>query len=110
MSDKEFIRGNGRIDRMMQRPGTTEAVAELNNQANELDRIHAMSLAMVREAGKRTQAEIAHEMQITQSGVSQIENRDDVLLSTLRKYLTATGAQNPRILVTINGQDIALNI
>lgn len=30
--------------------------------------------------------------------------------SRLRNYLTATGAENPRILVTINGQDVALDI
>ena len=33
-----------------------------------------------------------------------------MLLSTLRNYLTATGAQNPRILVTVNGHDVELDI
>jgi transcriptional regulator len=110
MSDKEYVRGNDRVDRMLQRPGTAEAVAELEEQADTLDRVYAMSLAMVREAGKRTQADVAREMHTTQGGVSQIENRDDMLLSTLRNYLTATGAENPRILVTVNGQDVALDI
>lgn len=110
MSEKEFIRGNDRIDRMLQRPGTADAVAKLEQQADVLDRVHAMSLAMVREAGKHTQAEIARVLNMTQGSVSQMERRDDMLLSTLRNYLTATGAENPRILVTINGQDIALDI
>ncbi|MEO6941612.1 MAG: transcriptional regulator [Terrimesophilobacter sp.] len=110
MSEKEFIRGNDRIDQMLQRPGTAEVVANLEQQADVLDRVHAMSLAMVREAGKHTQAEIARTLNMTQGSVSQMERRDDMLLSTLRNYLTATGAENPRILVTINGQDIALDI
>ena len=110
MSEKEFIRGNDRLDRLLQRPGTAETVEKLEQQADALDRVHAMSLAMVREAGKHTQAEIARILKVTQGSVSQMERRDDMLLSTLRDYLTATGAENPRILVTINGQDIALDI
>jgi hypothetical protein len=110
MSEREFIRGNERVERMLQRPGAAEVVANLEAQADELDRIHAMSLAMVREAGKRTQAEIARELHVSQGAISQLENRDDMLLSTLRNYLTATGAENPRIVVSINGRDVALNI
>jgi DNA-binding transcriptional regulator YiaG len=91
MSEKEFIRGNDRIDQMLHRPGTAEAVAKLEQHADELDRVHAMSLAMVREAGKHTQAEIARALNVTQGSVSQMERRDDMLLSTLRNYLTATG-------------------
>jgi transcriptional regulator len=110
MSEKEFVRGNDRIDRMLQRPGTAEAVAKLEQQADALDRVHTMSLAMVREAGKHTQVEIARALNMTQGSVSQMERRDDMLLSTLRNYLIATGAENPRILVTVNGQDVALDI
>jgi hypothetical protein len=64
-----------------------------------LDRVHAMCLAMVREAGKRTPAEIARTLNMTQGSLSQMERRDDMLLSTLRNCLAATGAENPRILV-----------
>jgi DNA-binding XRE family transcriptional regulator len=110
MSENDFVRGNDRLDDLLRRPGMPEAVAALESEAAELDRIHAMSLAMVREAGKRTQAEIASELQISQGAVSQMERRDDMLLSTLRSYLTATGAQNPRIIVTVNGHDVELAI
>lgn len=110
MSDREFVRGNERIERMLQRPGTAEAVAKLKEQADDADRLHAMSLAMIREAGKRTQTEIARELNVGQGAVSQLENRSDMLLSTLRRYLTATGAENPRIVVTVNGSEVELEL
>lgn len=109
MSEKEFVRGTSRLDRMIDQV-PAEVAEAFEAEAAELDRIHAMSLAMVREAGKRTQAEIARELHVTQGAVSQLEKRDDMLLSTLRGYLTATGAENPRILVTVNGHDVELAI
>lgn len=51
-----------------------------------------------------------HELGISQGAVSQMERREDMLLSTLRSYITATGAQNPRIIVTVNGHDVELAI
>lgn len=110
MSEKDFVRGDDRLERLLRRPGMAEAIDALETEADELDRIHAMSLAMVREAGKRTQAEIAHELGISQGAVSQMERREDMLLSTLRSYITATGAENPRIIVTVNGHDVELAI
>ena len=109
MSKKRFVNGNDRLDRMIAEIPADE-VEQFDAEADEMDRVYAMSLAMVREAGKRTQAEIARELHVTQGAVSQLEKREDMLLSTLRGYLTATGAQNPRILVTINGRDVELAI
>lgn len=60
-----------------------------------LDRVHAMCLAMVMEARERTPAEIARTLNMTQGSLSQMERRDDMLLSTLRNCLAATGAENP---------------
>jgi DNA-binding MarR family transcriptional regulator len=110
MSEREFHSGNDRLDKMLLKPGVAAAVEKLEAAADDLDRVHAMSLAMVREAGKRTQAEIARELSVSQGAVSQLENRDDMLLSTLRNYLTATGATNPRIVVSVGGHDVALAI
>ena len=71
MGEKDFVHGNDRLERMLERPGMADAVAALETEADELDRIHAMSLAMVREAGKRTQVEIAHELGISQGAVKK---------------------------------------
>ena len=110
MAEKDFVSGNDRIDRLHRLSGVEDAVAALDAEADEMDRVHAMSLAMVREAGKRTQADIARELHVSQGAVSQLENRSDMLLSTLRGYLVATGATNPRIVISVNGRDVALEI
>lgn len=105
-----FVRGNDRLAAALQQPGMAEAVASLEQEGDELDRVHAMSLAMIREAGKRTQTDLARELGITQGAVSQLEKRGDVLLSTLRNYLTAAGATDARIVVALNGRDVAIDL
>jgi DNA-binding XRE family transcriptional regulator len=109
-TENEFVRGNDRLDELLSKPDIDRAVSEFETEAAEIDRLHAMSLAMVREAGKRTQAELARELGISQGAVSQMERREDMLLSTLRSYIMATGAENPRLIVTVNGRDVELSI
>ena len=52
-----------------------------------------LSLADVRKRIGRSQAEVAHLMRTTQSGVSRIERQDDVRVSTLAEYATALGGR-----------------
>ncbi len=47
---------------------------------------------------------------VEQAAVSKIERRDDLLLSTLRQYLAATGAEHPRIVVEKNGIEVSLDL
>jgi DNA-binding XRE family transcriptional regulator len=54
----------------------------------ELDR---MGFASLRKARQQTQAELADKLGIDQASVSAIENRSDLLLSTLAKYVRALG-------------------
>lgn len=108
--ESTFVRGNDRLRKTLERPGVAQAVAALEEEAAELDRTHAMSLAMIREAGKLTQTDIARALKITQGAVSQVENRGDVLLSTLRSYLVAAGAADPRIVVSVNGHDVVVEL
>jgi transcriptional regulator with XRE-family HTH domain len=54
----------------------------------ELDRI---GFAALRKARNQTQVELAERLGIDQAGVSAIENRSDLLLSTLAKYVRALG-------------------
>lgn len=109
MSEKNFINGNARLERMIKDVPEEDQVA-FDTEADQMDRVYAMTLAMLREAGARTQAEIARHLAVTQGAISQLEKRDDMLLSTLRSYLAAAGAQAPRILVTVNGHDVELTI
>ena len=110
VKETTFVRGDERLRRSLQQPGMAEAVAQIEVEAAELDRTHAMSLAMIREAGRLTQTDIARALNVTQGAVSQVENRGDVLLSTLRNYLLAAGASDPRIVVSVNGRDVVVDL
>lgn len=50
-----------------------------------------MTLRDLRRARKLTQARVAKALGITQDGVSRLESRSDLLLSTLRKTIEAMG-------------------
>ncbi len=52
-----------------------------------------MSLQDLRKARKRTQVRVAKELGIKQENVSRIENRADLLLSTLSGYVEAMGGK-----------------
>jgi len=54
---------------------------------------HADSLAEVRTAMAKTQDEVAQVLNVKQNAVAQLEKRSDLLLSTLRKYVEATGGE-----------------
>ena len=50
-----------------------------------------MTLRELRKARKLTQASVARELGISQDAVSRLEQRSDVLLSTLRRTVEAMG-------------------
>ena len=50
-----------------------------------------MTLRELRRALQLTQARVATELGITQDGVSRLEQRNDLLLSTLRRTIEAMG-------------------
>jgi hypothetical protein len=50
-----------------------------------------MTRQQLRHALRRTQVEIAHELGINQDSVSRLEQRTDILISTLRGYIEAMG-------------------
>ena len=50
-----------------------------------------MSLRDLRQALKLTQERIAETLEIGQDGVSRLEQRSDLLISTLRSYIEAMG-------------------
>ena len=69
-----------------------------------------MNLAMIRKAAQMTQVEVARKLGVGQGAVSRLENRDDMLLSTLYDYLTATGADGASIVVIVRGIKIELDL
>ena len=52
-----------------------------------------MTLRDLRKARQLTQARMAEELGITQDGVSRLEKRSDLLLSTLKKTVEAMGGR-----------------
>ncbi len=50
-----------------------------------------MNLAEIRQALSLTQATLAETLNIGQAEISKIENRTDLFVSTLRKYIIAMG-------------------
>jgi len=53
----------------------------------------AMDLRELRQEAGKTQVEVAEIAEMTQAELSKFERRDDHLLSTLRRYVTALGGQ-----------------
>ena len=105
-----FERGNEHLERLMSDPQISADVAQAHAEAEEMDRIYAMNLAMIRKAAQMTQVEVARKLGVGQGAISRLENREDMLLSTLYDYLTATGAEAASIVVTVHGHKIELDL
>jgi len=113
MSDQATFVGPKRAAEKMARaraiPGVAERSAQVRGEMAEADRVHAASLAAIRHAADLTQIALATQMGVPQTVVSRLERQHDMLLSTLTGYLKAAG-DHPRVVVTINGQDVELDL
>lgn len=69
---------------------------------------HADSLRVVRKALSKTQAEIGEGLGLSQNAVSQLEGRSDLLLSTLRRYVKALGADVDIVVRMKDGSRVVL--
>ncbi|MCL2423002.1 MAG: helix-turn-helix transcriptional regulator [Micrococcales bacterium] len=77
-----------------------ESIEGLNDDKDERDaareqmeREYRVGLATIRKVAELTQAEVARKMGIRQTSVSRLEARPDMLLSTLKAYFDAVGAE-----------------
>jgi transcriptional regulator with XRE-family HTH domain len=61
-------------------------------EARKAELREEMDLAELRRALALTQANLAETMEVQQGEISKIEKRTDLLLSTLRRFLQAMGA------------------
>jgi hypothetical protein len=104
-----FARGNERLDELLAEPQLAD-VAAAHADAEVMDRVYAMNLAMIRKAAQMTQVEVARKLGVGQGVVSRFEHCDDMQLSTLYDYLMATGADGAGIAVTVHGQRIELDL
>ena len=75
-------------DRVAERLGAPERLAGLRE-----DTLSEIGLFDLRRRLEVSQVDLATELGITQSAVSQLEHAGDLKLSTLRKYLARLGAR-----------------
>ena len=68
----------------------------------------AQRLDQVRKAMHKTQSEIAASLGVGQNAVSQLENRNDVQLSTLDRYVRSLGFELELSLVGVDGERAVL--
>jgi DNA-binding XRE family transcriptional regulator len=69
-----------------------------------------LPLRALREALEKTQAEIAHTAGMDQSEISRVEQRDDLRLSTLRRYAQALDAEIEVVALLPSGHRIKLDL
>lgn len=69
---------------------------------------YADSLGEIRKALSKTQVEIARELGVGQVAVAQLEKRSDLLLSALRRYVRASGAELSLVVHTKHDKEIVL--
>lgn len=105
-----FVRLNDRIDALAADPLIADEVQKYRDERETVNRIHAQGLADIRKASNLTQKQVAAALDTDQGTVSRIERRDDLLLSTLRQYLAATGAEHPKIVIEKDGVEITLDL
>ena len=100
---------NERITRMAADPAIADRVAQVRREMADADRSYAMGLAALRQAAHLTQVEVAQTLGRTQGSVSALEQREDMLLSTLSGYLEAIGGRL-RLIVDFHGHAIEVDI
>ena len=88
-----------------------ERRARISKKARTMARemiAHADSLGMVRRAISKTQNEVGQDLGLPQNAISQLEKRSDLLLSTLRRYVKALGADLDLVVRMKDGSKILL--
>lgn len=70
---------------------------------------YADSLAEVRRAFSKTQAEVGTDLGMPQNAVSQLEKRKDMRLSTLVRYVDALGGELALIVRLKDGSQVELD-
>ena len=108
MKKEKFIRGSDRLAKMLIDPQIRAEVDAVVDEMEQDDRAYRIGLAAVRQAASLTQVELARRMGIKQSALSGLENRDDLLLSTLANYLDAVGARDVKITARIGDRAVEM--
>ncbi len=69
-----------------------------------------LPLRVLRESVAITQEQVANAADMDQSEISRVEQRDDMKLSTLRKYARALGAEIEVVAILKSGRRVRLEL
>jgi DNA-binding XRE family transcriptional regulator len=75
-------------EQVASRPGAADRLAALRNET-----LAEIGLYELRSALGRSQTDVAADLGVSQSAISQLERAEDLKLSTLRNYLARLGAR-----------------
>lgn len=111
--EKDFSTSTRRVkqarDKLLKNPKAAKAHRALGHEvAQRVERKRA-TLAQVRQAVGLTQAQLAATLGLAQGDVSRIEQRTNLQLATLARFIEATGGRL-RITVVYGNDEIDLNI
>lgn len=91
--------------RVLEREGSLERLNALREET-----LMEIGLYELRRALQVSQEDLAAELEISQSAISQLERSGDLKLSTLRKYLEKLGARLELVAVFDTGEEQAVPI
>ena len=74
-------------------PGLNDDKPQRDAAREQMEREYRIGLATIRQVAALTQAEVAEKMGVRQTSVSRLEGRSDMLLSTMKAYFDAVGAE-----------------
>lgn len=95
------------IDELIEKE-SAETQAYIAKRTQEIVQ-EVLSLSEIRKLVGRTQATMAEEMCINQQNISKIENRKDLMLSTLKNYIECLGGTLNITAVFPDNKEISLN-
>ncbi len=110
-SDDDFATATERVKesrrRLLENPKAAEAHRKLGDElATRLDRKRA-TLAQVRQAIGLTQKQLAESLGMDQGDISRLERRQNLHLSTLARFIQATGG---RLRITAVYEDAEIDL
>jgi len=73
-------------------------------------RLVGAALADLRKQAGKSQAELGSEADIPQGNVSRLENSDDMLLSTIQRYMQAIGGSAEIVLRDAEGRAVHIDV
>ena len=95
------------IDNVFEKHFTAEQLAKIDKRADAMAK--KIILRQLRKSVGLTQKQLAHTLGVSQSSLSQLENRNDFQLTTLRRVVKAMGGELD-VIVRFPGRLVALQV